>query len=391
MDKLVFFSDFAANHTNRGCQALNYGSFHFMRCVLGIDNASIISPGFYYRKRKSDEIHILQLSVDENIKVTRRFYWAPEIIITSILYKIFGGKIGMGKFYKDLMNVDYILNISGGDGFSDIYSTKTFRHLFWPSLIGAFLNRKLILLPQTIGPFKKNKNRILADFAIRKAEQVFVRDLVYAEQLKKLNVAYQLTNDVSYYMKPKDVIINIETNAVGINISGLAYFNNFKDLKGRFPYYKELIVNIIEFFQELKVPIYLVPHTYNHESPEINADDLQASKDLFHLLKNNSGIKIIDADYIAPELKYIISKFDFFIGTRLHANFAAIYSHVPVFGLAYSYKFSGSFNQYGLEENYASVIDMKKEHIQEIVQKIGKCYIEREITKEKLIDLLNKK
>lgn len=391
MDKLIFFSDFSATHTNRGCQALTYGSLHFIHHNLKLNEVSIIAPSYYYLGKRSDEQHIIQISSDEKVEIIRRYYWAPEIILSTILYKLFNGKIGFGKFYKDITKVDHILNISGGDGFSDIYSARTFRILFWPSFIGAFLNKNLILLPQTIGPFKKSIDRILAEYAIRKAEKVFVRDLVFANDLNRLKVSYNLTNDVSYYMKPQEVNITIESNAVGINISGLAYYNNFSDLKGRFPFYKELIISIIELFQERGIPVYLIPHTYNHETPEINADDLQASKDIFHLLKNRSRIKIIETDYIAPELKYIISKFDFFIGTRLHANFAAIYSHVPVFGLAYSYKFSGTFNQYGLEDNYASVIDMKSEQVKEITQKVEKCYLDREITKEKLINLLNRK
>jgi len=389
MDKLIFFSDFAANHTNRGCQALNYGSFHFLNRVLGLNKVTIISPGFYYRRKRRDQNHQIQLS-DRKVEVITRFYWAPEIVFTSLLYRFFGDKIGFGKFYRDICKLDYILNVSGGDGFSDIYSTKTFRHLFWPSFIATLLNKKLVLLPQTIGPFYRRRNRILAEYAIRKAEKVYVRDLVYAERLKTLGVSYTLTNDVSYYMKPQRVNIDIEDSAIGLNISGLAYYNKYKDLKGRFPHYKELINKIIEFFQEKSITVYLVPHTYNHETPEINADDLQASKDTYNSLKNKTGVKLIDADYIAPELKYIISKFDFFIGTRLHANFAAIYSHVPVFGLAYSYKFSGSFNRYGLNDNYSSVVDMTKENLSDILLKIEKCYIARDDTKIKIVDILNR-
>jgi polysaccharide pyruvyl transferase WcaK-like protein len=387
MDKFIFFSDFAANHTNRGCQALNYGSFPFMHQVLGIDNVTIISPEYYYRRKRNDEVHLLKLP-DETIEIIRRFYWVPEILFTIVLYKLTGGKIGFGRFYKDLTKVDHILNISGGDGFSDIYSSHTFRHLFWPSLLGALLNKKLILLPQTIGPFKKKTNRILANYALRKAEKVFVRDLAFTDQLKKMDFKYELTSDVSFYMKPQEVDINIEKNAVGINVSGLAYYNHFKDLKNRFPFYGELIILVIEFFQKRNVPVFLVPHTYNHEAPEKNADDLQASKDILKTLKNKSGVTVIDADYIAPELKYIISKFDFFIGTRLHSNFAAIFSNVPVFGLAYSYKFSGTFDRYGLKNNYSYVIDMKKETIKEVVRNIEKCYNEREKTKGQMKELL---
>lgn len=32
----------------------------------------------------------------------------------------------------------------------------------------------------------------------------------------------------------------------------------------------------------------------------------------------------------------------------MHANFAAIYTNVPLFGLAYSYKFQGAFERHGI-------------------------------------------
>lgn len=385
MSKKIFFSDFAVNHTNRGCQALTYGSMHFLKRFYEINKTSIISPGYYIRRKRIDEYHILNIS-NENFEINRRFYWLPEIILTSIIIKLFNGRIGFGKFFKDIKNVDYIFNISGGDGFSDIYSSKTFISLFWPSLIGAFLNKRLILLPQTIGPFNKAINRKLANYAINKAKHIYVRDLVYTDWLEKNKINFTVTNDVSFYMETQIVNIDIETKAVGINVSGLAYFNNFRNLKGRFPFYKELLIKIIEFFQKKDLPLYLVPHTYNHETPEINADDLQASKELYESLQNKKGIKIINEDYIAPELKYIISKFDFFIGTRMHANFAAIYTNVPVFGLSYSYKFSGSFDNYGLNYNYSSVIDMKREDISDIVRKIELCYMNRQTTKKEMIN-----
>jgi polysaccharide pyruvyl transferase WcaK-like protein len=358
-----------------------------MHRYFEIKKSTIITPGYYIRKKRIDEIHRLRIS-NEEFEISRRFYWLPEIIISSILIKLFRGRFGFGKFYRDLKKVDFVFNISGGDGFTDIYSNKTFIALFWPSLIGALLNKKLILLPQTIGPFNKVKNQNLAEYAIKKATKVYVRDLVYADRLKKLEVPYIETNDVSFYMEPQKVDIEIDSNAIGINISGLAYYNNYKDLKGRFPYYKNLLIKIIELFQNRNIPVFLVPHTYNHETPEINADDLQASKDIYESLTNKKGINIIaspNTDYIAPELKYIISKFDYFIGTRLHADFAAIYTNVPVFGLAYSYKFSGSFNRYGLNEHYSSVVDLKKEDIQEIVNKIEKSYLERQQTKNEMI------
>ena len=69
----------------------------------------------------------------------------------------------------------------------------------------------------------------------------------------------------------------------------------------------------------------------------------------------------------------------FFIGTRMHANFAAIYSGVPVFGLAYSYKFEGAFNANGLDgKNQTAMINnIKIEDIDEIIKQIENAYIKR--------------
>lgn len=66
----------------------------------------------------------------------------------------------------------------------------------------------------------------------------------------------------------------------------------------------------------------------------------------------------------------------FFIGTRMHANFAAIYTNVPLFGLAYSYKFAGAFNANGLdgEKQTYMINNLKNEQIQEVVDKILNLY-----------------
>jgi len=383
MERIIFVSAFKGNDINWGCQVLSYGALHLITRTRS-NRITIISPSYYIRRKRNDEQHIINLQ-DKTIEIIRRYYWLPEIIITSLLIKLFGKKFEFGKFGHDIKKLEYVYSVNGGDGFSDIYSSKSFTTSMWPSFVGVFLNKNVTMLPQTIGPFSKVRNRKLAEYILRKANKVYVRDLVFADQLKKLNIPFILSNDVSYYMVPKKVNIIIENEAIGINISGLSYYNNFRNLKGRFPYYKELIIKIIETFQLKGKTVYLVPHTYNCNHPEIDSDDLQAAKDVYELLNNKSGVMIINGDYIAPELKYIISRFNFFIGNRMHANFAAIYSNVPVFGLSYSYKFSGTFNQYGLNNNYSSIIDLKETDIQKIITKIENCYLDRQNTKADMI------
>jgi colanic acid/amylovoran biosynthesis protein len=79
---------------------------------------------------------------------------------------------------------------------------------------------------------------------------------------------------------------------------------------------------------------------------------------------------MIKKDLKAPQLKYIISKMNFFVGTRMHANFAAIYTGVPLFGLAYSYKFQGAFEANGVFNSTAIINNINELEADTIVKNI---------------------
>ena len=152
-------------------------------------------------------------------------------------------------------------------------------------------------------------------------------------------------------MKPEPFNIEIKANAIGINISGLAYSNKFRTLSGQFSTYPYLINKLIVYFQQKNIAIYLIPHSYNYQKVEVANDDL-----------------------ISPQIKFIISQMKFFIGTRMHANFAAMYTGVPLFGLAYSYKFQGAFEANGIYDSTAMINDISEKEADAIVERIVTKY-----------------
>ena len=194
-----------------------------------------------------------------------------------------------------------------------------------------------------------------------------------------MGINYELTKDLSAYMQPEAWDIDVKPNSIGINVSGLAYSNGFRTLAGQFDAYPELIDRLVTFFQGMGHTVYLIPHSYNYEVPEANNDDMVACRAVYKKLKDKSNVVLVDRDLISPQVKYVISKMSFFIGTRMHANFAAIYSGVPVFGLAYSYKFEGAFTANGLDgkSQIAMINNIRTEDIEGIVQKVGRAYAER--------------
>lgn len=110
--------------------------------------------------------------------------------------------------------------------------------------------------------------------------------------------------------------------------------------------------------------------------PETFNDDMESSKEFYNSLENKNNVYLVDKDLISPQLKYLISQMDFFIGTRMHANFAAIFTGTPVFGLAYSYKFKGAFENNGIYNRTIDINNLKESQIDYALGTILKAYEE---------------
>jgi polysaccharide pyruvyl transferase WcaK-like protein len=108
-----------------------------------------------------------------------------------------------------------------------------------------------------------------------------------------------------------------------------------------------------------------------------------------------AGLKIVEAlpprfrsrIIVAPrtfderEVKWLISKMDWFCGTRMHATIAALSSGVPTATLPYSDKALGVFESCGVEDQ---VIDPRKLDTPAVIERLVESFESRERTKELL-------
>lgn len=376
MKKYFLISGFSINDNNRGTAALGYGAIAFLyeRGFLG-EEQEIVS--FRFLKNPFDKRWGKTFS---NLINSGKRKWKCTLFYVPFYEKHLAIRWGIllpfTSFGRIMRNVSYVAAINGGDGFSDIYGTKTFYARLPETFVAMGLKLPLIEMPQTLGPFKERANYKEAKRILKYATKVYVRDEKFVSELEKGGIIYEKTKDLSAYMMPLPFDIKILPGAIGINVSGLAYFNAFQTFVGRFDKYPYLISEIVNYFQSIRKPIYLIPHSYNYNNPEINNDDLVACKEVYKGLEEKSGVCIIDRDMISPQVKFVISKMSFFIGTRMHANFAAIYTGVPVFGLSYSYKFLGAFEANGLngDKQIGRIDDIDMEGANNVVRKIIDCY-----------------
>ncbi len=374
--KYVVISGLNLNDNNRGTAALGYGALLFLRDKGYLsDNQELVNFRIFVNFLKPSNWQNTQTEIEYDV-IKKTHYTLKVFFLEYLLLLKFGISFPFTKFGKAIRNISVVAAINGGDGFSDIYDDKTFYSRLYDSKIAMKRNIPLILLPQTIGPFDKKNNLKIAEKILRYSQKIYVRDDKFVKTLQDMGLAYEKTKDLSYYMKPQKWNFRAENNAIGINISGLAYSNHFRALVGQFDCYPQLIERLIVHFQEKGNNVYLIPHSYHSGIPEVDNDDIVACQLAYDKLPDKKNVILVNNNLTSPQVKYVISKMKFFIGTRMHANFAAIYTGVPVFGLAYSYKFKGAFDANGLDGNKQVVMinNIKNDDINNIISKIDFYY-----------------
>lgn len=373
MKRYFIVSGLCLDDNNRGTAALGYGTFPFLEEKGILKDAQELLDIQYVR-------YPWQLGQVSSFVTIQGKKWKKTTIRILTIHRRLLRKYNIVIPYlmldRLIRQIAFVAAINGGDGFSDIYNTSTFMMRLPDTLFAMRAKIPLVLLPQTIGPFENKTNKDLAERILRYASKIYVRDEKFINTLQQMGIQYELTRDLSAYMQPEPWDIDILPESVGINISGLCYSNTFRSLSGQFEEYKDLIDSLIRHFQAKGKHIYLIPHSYSYSSPENSNDDMVACREAYEKLYDKTNVTFVDKNLSSPQVKYVISKMSFFVGTRMHANFAAIYTGVPVFGLAYSYKFSGAFNANGLdaEKQTYMINNITHSQISDIIKKIDTIY-----------------
>ncbi|GAO31475.1 polysaccharide pyruvyl transferase family protein [Geofilum rubicundum] len=242
-------------------------------------------------------------------------------------------------------NTNFVLDIGEGDSFSDIYGEQRFININTPKKLFRLLGKKIMLLPQTIGPFKNVLLAKEAKKSIEKSSVVMARDRLSYDYVinNTLQKRVKELTDMAFFMPyTKRVFSNGKIN-VGLNISSLMWHGGYTK-NNQFGFkvdYAQLMRAVIDyFFSQQNVQIHLVPHVLDLNSHIENDYEVALSIEEEY---NTDRITIAPFFLDPVQAKNFISGLDFFTGARMHACIAAFSSGVPVYPVAYSRKFNGLF------------------------------------------------
>lgn len=292
-----------------------------------------------------------------------------------------------GGLYQHARELDFVIDISGGDSFTDVYGYKRFIFQASSKLVVLMASTRLILAPQTIGPFQNFFTKAIARLVMRRCAIVFTRDPLSTTFIESLDEKIKLieATDVAFalpYEKPAEMSGAIDQNLrVGLNVSGLLFHGGYSR-KNQFTLrvdYRHLIEKILEHF--LRVPnvsIHLISHVIVSKRFEAVEDDFRTAEKIAERFPDT----ILEPAIMSPtETKALISEMDFFIGSRMHACIAAFSTGVPTVPLAYTRKFRGLFESF----NYYHVADCQTETEAEIFSKVVDGFDRRETLKREIL------
>ena len=248
-------------------------------------------------------------------------------------------------------------DFTAGDSFSDIYGLKGFVKSCFFNILAIKHSPKVILGPQTYGPYSHKIARLIAGKIIRSANYVCSRDTTSAEYIKDLyGIDIDAYTDVAFALPYQNRgTLDISKRKIGINVSGLLWNGGYTGTN-QFNLTVDYRSYIIELIQRLlaleNTDIYLIPHviSFSGESPEC---DYHISE---MLIKQFNNLKLAPKFTSPIEAKSFISEMDIFIGARMHATIGAFSSGVITIPFSYSRKFEGLYNNIG----YPYTIDARK-------------------------------
>jgi colanic acid/amylovoran biosynthesis protein len=290
------------------------------------------------------------------------------------------------RWISKLLTMDLIGDIQGGDSFSDIYGLRRFLLGSIPLITALLVGKRVIMLPQTYGPYKSLISRAITRYILKRCNLILARDR------QSLSLAGQLINssrplqemqfcpDVAFTLppiEPRHIDIDpplpdrAQEILVGVNINGLMYSGgytgrNMFDLKMDYRVFASKLIT--DLLQHDHLRVLLVPHTFGF-SGSVNSDP-EASRSVIAAVNSKQStdkLHMVMKPYNQSEMKAIIGKCDFFVGSRMHACIAALSQGIPTVAVAYSKKFKGVFASVGAEE---SVMDARTSTADEAVHKI---------------------
>lgn len=345
------------NCTNLGCVALSYTLIQELEKIASRNDIAFTYTVFD-ENYLDNSISLMseKLKVDKS-RIKRGVVGMPQMYnIKSVIRALTKQAIPNIQMINDIKKCDLVIDMTGGDSFSDIYGKERFYRLTTIKRIVERLNVPLILGPQTYGPFTDTKVLNYAKKVLLNAKTIIARDDDSAQYVESIiGAPVSSTIDIAFGLQYTEKSLDSDGKIkIGINPSGLlgARKNENTTLNSQINVdYERYIREIVDCLSKNDCfQIYLISHV---------------GKEAIECFPNIKNVVYCEPFKDPMEAKSFISSMDLFLGSRMHATIGAFSAGVPMIPIAYSKKFKGLYHSLG----YDFLIDLQVMSTEEAITK----------------------
>lgn len=330
------------------------------------------------RKTKKTEVHSSKLNF------LKAAFTALTDFIKHLLLLIFPGKtlfrfLFKGKDYEQ--SFDTLLKSDGvvikGGGYLHTYGKIEDLYYLWFGLyyvlLAKRLHKKVIMLPNSIGPITGRLNRLFFKFVASKIDLLYVRENISLDYVEKLGLkTCKYGFDLGYYAKampiPAGMKVVNETlsTAIGITLRPYRFPNSSNPQEKYLDYINSISGFCNKYYAGNK--FYFIVQV---QGPSAHETDLIAIMDVIKKLDSVVDYEIIDDNYNYQELMSIYKNMDFVIGTRFHSVIFSQIVGTPALAIAYGgNKSRGIMRELGLEDYVIDIEEIDATRLKNVVSNL---------------------
>jgi polysaccharide pyruvyl transferase WcaK-like protein len=253
----------------------------------------------------------------------------------ALLYRLTGRSIIRGKLRpigKALLDSDLLI-VEGGDSLADIYGIYSLVKHYFNIVLGIVLGKKMVLMGNTIGPFRSNLALHVLFALLHRMEEIVVRDQRSYDLLIDNNFSPTIVHmipDVAFDLpveKASESFLDAGRNNVGIVTSALISKLNGKDN------YTSFLAEICDYMIEKhNAKIIFVPHVIYDGN-----NDREIAAEVLRKMARREAV-LIPPEANPLRVKHVISCLSLIISPRMHPVIHALSSGVPVIAVDYNKK-----------------------------------------------------
>ena len=242
--------------------------------------------------------------------------------------------------------------------------------------LAACLRKRIIMLPQSIGPIKGKLQFYLASRIFTKVDLIMVREMLskkYLDEKFRISRPIVFVPDLAFGLPIVDAKIAATGNSVDYQIKiGVSIIDRGAQTRSfsNQQEYEDSLINLIEKLLGARadICIYLFSQCFG---PGIDHDDRIIVERIYSRLKNHQKRVFLLGDFKdALEIKAAYKCMDLVIGTRMHTGILAISEFIPAIMIGYQPKTFGVMGVLGLEQYCMDIESINVPELFAVVMKI---------------------